>query len=717
LADAGRAIFPHTALQCFTAVARHHGVDLAPERLAHDYALTDAEPPTDKLLRIAQDSGFKARAITLSWDGLIAQPAGVFPLLLRLKNGNTVVAAAYRADAQQVAVADPLAQQPGQILLDREKLESAWDGEAILLKRVHRITDEDQPFGLRWFVPELLRQGSLFRDVTIAALTLHILALALPFFFQLVIDRVLVHQSFSTLYVLSGGLLIALVFEAIFGFLRQYLLLYATSKIDLRLAMRVFAHLTSLPVVFFERNLAGVLLQHVQQNRRIREFLTGRLFLTLLDASALIVFIPILFLYSPKLTIILLCFCAAIALVIAFLIVPFRRRLYALYQAEAQRQGVLVETIHGMATVKSLALEPRRRRQWEERVASAVSMQFRVGKISAGAHSATALLEKLMLLTVIAVGATDVFSNTLSVGALVAFQMLAGRVSGPLVQIVSLIHEYQEVALSVRMLGEVMNQRPESGASRGLTPQIRGDIVFQRVVFSYLPGTRVIDDVSFHIPPGSFVGIVGRSGSGKTTLARLIQGLYPLQEGIIRFDSVNARDIDIPHLRSNIGVVLQDTFLFHGSVRDNIAVTKSDATLEEVTLAARMAGADEFIERLPRGIDTVLEENGANLSGGQKQRLAIARALLPQPRILIFDEATSSLDPESEAIVQRNLAAISKGRTLVVITHRLSNLVNADAILIMDQGRIVDHGRHAELLARPGVYRDLWTQQTSYLNT
>jgi ATP-binding cassette subfamily B protein len=707
--------FPHTALQCFTAVARHHGVDLAPERLAHDYALEDREPATDKLLRIAQDAGFKASAIGLAWDTLTAQPAGVFPLLLRLQNGNTVVAIGYRADTQALAVADPLAPQPGQLLLDRDKLEAAWAGEAILLKRVHRLTDADQPFGLRWFVPELLRQGSLFRDVAIAALTLHVLALALPFFFQLVIDRVLVHQSFSTLYVLTGGLLIALVFEAVFAFLRQYLLLYATSKIDLRLAMRVFAHLTSLPVVFFERNLAGVLLQHVQQNRRIREFLTGRLFLTLLDATALVVFIPVLFLYSAKLAIILLCYCALIALVIALLIVPFRRRLYALYQAEAQRQGVLVETIHGMSTVKSLALEPRRRRQWEDRVAAATNMQFRVGKISAAAHALTSLIEKLMLVTVIAVGATDVFNSAISVGALVAFQMLAGRVSGPLVQIVSLIHEYQEVALSVRMLGEVMNQRPESGASRGLTPAIRGDIVFQQVVFSYIPGTRVIDDVSFHIPSGGFVGVVGKSGSGKTTLARLIQGLYPLQEGIIRFDNVNARDIDIPHLRSNIGVVLQDTFLFHGSVRENISVTKSDATLEEITQAARMAGADEFIERLPRGIDTLLEENGANLSGGQKQRLAIARALLPQPRILIFDEATSSLDPESEAIVQRNLAAISKGRTLIVITHRLSNLVGADAILIMDQGRIVDHGRHPELVARAGVYQDLWRQQTRHM--
>jgi ATP-binding cassette subfamily B protein len=696
-------------------VARHHGVDLSVDRLAHDYALAEVEPETDRLLRIAKDSGFRARRAMLTWEALTRQGVSAFPLLLRLKNGNTVVAAGYRAETGEMVVADPLAQQPGQIMLKREALEAEWGGEAILLKRAVRITDADQPFGLAWFVPEILRQRSLFRDVAIAALVLHVIALALPIFFQLVIDKVLVHQSFSTLYVLAFGMVICIVFEVVFGFLRQYLLLYATSKIDLRLAMRVFAHLTSLPIVFFEKNLAGVLVQHMQQNRRIREFLTGKLFLTLLDASALIVFIPVLFLYSAKLALILLLFCGAIAAVIAALIGPFRRRLLELYQAEAQRQGLLVETIHGMPTVKSLALEPRRRKMWEERVQAATNMQFRVGKISAIAHSGTALLEKFMLVTIIAVGATDVFSSTLTVGALVAFQMLSSRVSGPLVQMVSLIHEYQEVALSVRMLGEVMNQRPEGGGQRGIAPVMRGDIAFENVTFSYVPEARVVDRVSFRIPPGNTVGIVGRSGSGKTTLARLIQGLYSPQEGVIRFDGANTRDIDISHLRRNIGVVLQETFLFHGTVRDNIAITKTDATLEEVLFAARMAGATEFIDRLPKGLDTVLVENGANLSGGQKQRLAIARALLPQPRILIFDEATSSLDPESEAIVQNNLAAIARDRTLIIITHRLSSLVNADAILIMEQARIVDHGKHGELIQRPGIYQELWNQQTRFM--
>ena len=471
----------------------------------------------------------------------------------------------------------------------------------------------------------------------------------------------------------------------------------------------------SLPVVFFERVAAGVLVQHMQQSRRVREFLTGRLFVTLLDASALLIYIPVLFIYSAKLAGILLLFCVLIAAVIAAVIVPFRARLTRLYQAEAERQGLLVESIHGMGTVKALALEPRQRRDWEERSAQTVEMHFRVGRLSALAHSGTALLDKLMLVAIIVVGATDVFAGALSVGALVAFQMLCGRVSGPLVQLVSLIHEYQETALSVRMLGEVMNRPPEQAAgARGLRPPLSGAINFENVMFSYVPGQRVVDNVSFNLPPGTMVGIVGRSGSGKTTLARLIQGLYPVQEGVIRFDGQDAREIDTQYLRSSIGVVLQETFLFKGTVRDNIAMSRPDATQEQILDAARMAGASEFIERLPQGMETPLEEGATNLSGGQKQRLAIARALLSEARILIFDEATSALDPESEGIVQHNLAAMKHGRTVVMITHRLSSLTGADAILVMDRGRIVAYGTHNELAQRPGLYQDLWRQQTKF---
>ena len=378
---------------------------------------------------------------------------------------------------------------------------------------------------------------------------------------------------------------------------------------------------------------------------------------------------------------------------------------------------MLVETIQGMRTVKSLAVEPQRRRDWEARSARAVDMHFRVGKISMTAHTAMTLLEKLMSVSIIAIGAYAVFDQSLSVGSLIAFQMLSGRVVSPLVQIVSLVNEYQETALSVRMLGEIMN-RPVEGLreSGGLEPPVQGRIEFEGVNFRYAPTSPpALDNLTFTIPAGKVVGVVGRSGSGKSTLTRLIQGLYPVQEGVIRMDGIDIREINLAYLRRNIGVVLQDNFLFRGSVRENLSVTKPGAGFDEIVAAAQMAGADEFIERLPQGYDTLLEENGANLSGGQKQRLAIARALLPKPRILILDEAASALDPESEAIFLSNLGKLVVGRTVIMVSHRMTTLTRADAIMVMNRGQIVDAGRHDELIKRCQIYAHLWQQQTQYL--
>ena len=609
---------------------------------------------------------------------------------------------------------DPLAHRPEELLLTEEQLSRSWRGSVVLLKRQYRISDTEQPFGFRWFVPELIRQRRLFRDVAIAAFVLYALGLATPIFFQLVIDKVLVHESYATLTVLTIGICIALVFDAIFTFLRRFLLLYATNKIDIRVATRTFGHLLSLPIALFEQASAGVLVKHMQQTSRIREFLTGRLFLTLLDGMSLFVFVPILLFYSVKLTLVVVGFAALVGLVVLSLVGPFRHRLQALYEAEGERQALLVETVHGMRTVKSLAIEPRQRRVWDDQSAQSISVRFRVEKISAVAQSLTGLVEKLMSVAIIGLGALDVFSGAMTIGALVAFNMLAARVSGPLVQIVTIIHEYQEVALSVRMLGEVINQRPEQyGRGRGLRPDLKGRIEFEGVSFRYGPdGALALDDVSFDIPTGSLFGIVGRSGSGKTTVTRLIQGLYPIQQGLIRMDGFDLREIDLVHLRKSIGVVLQDNFLFRGTVRENIAAAKPDASIEDIATAARMAGAEEFIERLPQGFETKLEENGANLSGGQKQRLAIARALITDPRILIFDEATSALDPDSEAIIRQNLRQIAEGRTVIIVSHRLSTLVDADAILVIERGKIADLGRHDQLISRCMTYRHLWDQQT-----
>ncbi len=710
---------PPTALYCLALVARHHGIDLSVERLQHAYALADGPIAPVLLLRMAKDAGLRARRTQLTWEALSGL-GDAYPALVHLANGNWVVVVGGCRDGsgeEAVRVFDPLAAQPEPLVIPRTSFCESWHGHAVLLKRNRALAGGPQRFGLSWFLPELLRQWRLFADVAVASLLLYALGLVVPIFFQLVIDKVLVHESFATLYVLACGVVIALVFDAIFVFLRRYLLLYATNKIDIRIATRTFGHLLGLPISFFERIPAGVLVKHMQQGARVREFLTGRLFLTVLDAVSLLVFLPVLFLYSPRLTLLVVGFTACIGVVVALLISPFRRRLFGLYQAEGERQALLVETVHGMRTVKSLAMEPLQKRIWDDRSAQSVSMRFRVEKISATAQSATGLLEKLMSVAIVAFGALDVFSGTMTIGALVAFNMLAGRVSGPLVQIVNMVHEYQEVAMSVKMLGEVMNQQPErAGRLDGLRPELRGQIEFENVSFRYgADGAPALDDVSFTIPAGSMFGIVGRSGSGKTSLTRLIQGLYPIQQGLLRIDGFDARELDLVHLRKNIGVVLQDNFLFRGTVRENIACVKPDSSFEEVAQVARSAGADEFIERLPRGYDTMIEENGDNLSGGQKQRLAIARALLTNPRLLILDEATSALDPESEAIVRQNFRRIAEGRTLIVVSHRLSMLAEANAILVMDRGRVVDIGRHDQLLSRCTTYRHLWNQQTRHV--
>jgi ATP-binding cassette subfamily B protein len=551
--------------------------------------------------------------------------------------------------------------------------------------------------------------------VALAAIVLYALGLATPIFFQLVIDKVLVHQSYATLYVLSAGIVLAITFDAAFSFLRRYVLLYATNRIDIRVATRTFAHLLKLPITLFEHASAGVLVKHMQQASRIREFLTGRLLLTLLDGLSLFVFVPVLLFYSVKLTLVVLAFTVLVGIIVGLLVGPFRRRLRALYDAEGQRQALLVETVHGMRTVKSLSLEPIRRRGWDDQSAQAVMLRYRVETISASAQSVIGLTEKLMSIAIIGFGALDVFHGHMTIGALIAFNMLAGRVSGPLVQIVTMVHEYQEVALAVRMLGEVMNHpaEDEHRSKGGLRPVLNGEIAFDGVSFRYgLDGPPALDDVSFTIPAGSVVGVVGRSGSGKTTITRLIQGLYPIQQGVLRVDGMDSRELDLIHLRKSVGVVLQDSFLFRGTVRDNIAAAKPHATPTEVANAARLAGADEFIERLPRGFDTEIEENAENLSGGQKQRLAIARALITDPKILILDEATSALDPESEMIVRRSLRHIAAGRTVIIVSHRLSTLSDASMILLVDQGRIADLGRHDDLLSRSLTYRQLWAQQT-----
>ena len=706
----------NTALICFSIIAREHKLELTQDRLQHEYGLSTEEIPAATLLRMAKEHGLKARQLQLTWQSLL-ELKKAYPAIARLRNGRHVILTGIIPQSAQTGETilgcyDPLA-PGGHVRLSRDEFEIIWNGTVYLLKRAYKLTDESQPFSLRWFIPEFLRQKLTFFDIGLAVLFINLIALVTPIFFQIVIDKVLVNQAFTTLHVLGIGMSAALLVNAGLDFLRDYLLLHATNKIDLRITSRTFRHLLHLPLDFFEHVTAGVLTQHMQQTAKIRNFLSGSVFLTILEASSLFVFLPFLFFYSVSLTAIVLICTGLIGLVIGLLIAPFKRRLNALYEAEGSRQAMLVETINGMATVKAMAIEPLLRSQWENKVATAVSMQFRVGKISITAKSITQFLERIMTVILIWMGADLVFSSELTVGSLIAFQMLAGRVTSPLVRLVGLIHQYQEAALSVEKLGVVMNAKEEWGAGRhGARPSLNGAIVFDRVSFRYAPDLpNVLQEISLTIPAGSTLGIVGPSGSGKTTLTRMLQKVYFPTTGTIRINDCYLNELDTAHLRRNMGVVLQENFLFRATVAENIRAGQSSATREQILQAALMAGADEFVVNLPQGYDTLLEEGAKNLSGGQRQRLAIARALLTSPEILILDEATSALDPESERIIRENLTQIAKNRTVIIVSHRLSMLKDADSIIVLERGYLVGQGPHEQLLQQCGLYAKLWRQQ------
>ena len=705
----------HTALRCLFVVCLHRGVQLKPI----DFGEVKETDTLGSVLRVMQKVGLRGKPLHRSNWKKLAALGYAFPMMALQKSGNWVVVlnTVESVDGPAVTVLDPLSEQGGASVVPRAQFVAGWSGSLILCKRVRPANEEHRPFGLRWFLPEILRHGHLFRDVAVAALMSAAIAFAIPLMFQILIDKVITHRSYQTLFSLVLIFAVLTLFDGVFSYTRQYLMLFITTKIDGRLASRTFRHLLSLPLFFFEGTTAGVLARHMQQTETIRQFLTGRLFQTMLDALALPLMLGMLLLYSVKLTLVVLGFSLAIAGIIAVMVPSFRRRLEQLYAAEGSRQAHLVETIHGMRTVKSIALEPVRMTAWEAKVAQGVQRRATVGRIAALAGVLTQGLDKLMQMAVIGLGAMDVFDGRLSIGALVAFNMISGRVTGPLVQIVGLINEYQEAALAVKMLGIVMQHPPERDPAHvGIAPPISGNMEFSGVTFRYhAAGPAVLDRVSFAVRAGQVIGVVGRSGSGKTTVTRLIQGIQSAQEGMIRLDGIDIRHIDLAHLRRSIGVVLQENFLFRGTIRDNIAAARPDAPLAEIVEAARMAGADEFIDRLPASYETLIEENGANFSGGQRQRIAIARALMMRPRLLIFDEATSALDPESEAIVQEHLGQIAHGRTLLIVSHRLTSLAHADAILVLEHGKVVDFAPHAVLLQRCEVYQRLWRQQTSSL--
>ena len=703
-----------SALRCFFLICQHYSIEVAPER----FMGAKEEDIDGSLLSLMESVGLRGKLLKKrAWKQLKSLDG--YPIMVEHKSGHWVIVVniAPAPDGQEnVAVMDPCSEQSGLKLLPRQEFEALWSGTVLLNKEGYESEDNTRPFGFRWFIPEIMKQRRYFRDIVVTMMMSNMISLVMPLAFQIMLDKVLPHHSYDTLFTLTMVLIVVTVFDLIFGYVRNVLTLYATNKIDARLLTRTFEHLLRLPMPFFEGMPTGILIQHMRQAEAIRGFLTGHLFSTILDATALPLLLVALTLYSGKLTIVVLLFTFAMLMVIVFMLPLIRKQLEFLYQAEGLRAADLVETIHGMREVKSMALEPSRNASWSDRVTNSIIQRTKMGQIGAIGDVISGILQGLMGLSVLCVGILEVFDGNMTVGALVAFNMLSGRVTGPLSGMVFLIRDYQSTALAVKMLGGVMDHPPERDVNQhGSTHPITGELTFNEVTFFYKGAARpALHKVSFKVEQGQIIGVVGRSGSGKTTLTRMIQSIHAPQEGSILLNGNPVGGLDLAHLRHNVGVVLQENILFRGTIRENIAAARPDASLADVIEMAKLAGADEFIDRLPRSYETFVEEGGSNFSGGQRQRIAIARVLLLAPPLLIFDEATSALDPESEAIIRQNLGRISQGRTMLIVSHRLSSLVTSDAILVLDQGSVVDFAPHAILLERCDIYRYLWDQQHSF---
>ena len=643
------------------------------------------------------------------------------PAIVRLKNGANLVLIRVQHDVENaiVVLRDPKAAEDALLTIDRICFEGAWTGEVVLLRRNYDIVDEEQPFSFGLITTLIFRERRLVRDLVISAMALSLFALAPIMFWRLLSDKVMYYHSMSTFTVLCLSMGLLFIFEAVFTYLRSYLLLILTSRIDIRLSEYMFEKVLRLPIDYFERNQVGMIARDMNEIWRIRNFLTGQLFGTMLDFLTLLVFLPVMFAFSPLLTIVVLIFCALIVGWLLFMLPAFRKRYSAVMAAEGARSAFMVQTLQGMRTVKSLALENRQQQMWDVHIARISKLKQDEGFIAALIQTGVKPLERLAVSGTYALGVYFAITTNdpVYIGALFAFLMLTQRVAGPLMQMAQLVNQLDEARSAVGIVGDLVNQPPEEGHSNhGVRVPLQGHVEFSNVRFKYKGATGLaLDGVSFEVPIGATLGVVGRSGSGKTTVTRLLQRLHSDYEGLIKIDGVDVREYDVAHLRRCLGVVLQENFLFSGTIRENIMAAKSNATFDEVVRAARMAGAEEFIDRLPRGYETHIYEGSPNLSGGQRQRLAIARALIVDPRILILDEATSALDPDSEAIVNANIKRIAQGRTVIVISHRLSSLVNSDAILVLERGKLLDMAKHEELLESCEVYSSLWHQQNSHI--
>ncbi|MGY3585700.1 subfamily B ATP-binding cassette protein HlyB/CyaB [Bradyrhizobium sp. USDA 4341] len=692
---------PDSGLQCLALLLRFHQVSVDPAQIAHQFA--GHAIGVTEMLRCAKDLKLRARAVKETWTGLTRLP---LPAIVQRRDESFVIIG--KVTKNEILIQDPLERRPQAI--KRADFEASWTGAVILMTRRASLADLGRRFDITWFLQAMHKYRRLLAEVLVASFFLQLFALVTPLFFQVVTDKVLTHRGFTTLDVLVVGLITVSIFETVLGALRTYVFSHTTNRIDVELGARLFRHLIALPIGYFEARRAGDSVARVRELENIRNFLTSSALTLVIDLAFTFVFLAVMFYYSPLLAWIVVGSFPFYVALSAGVTPIFRQRLERKFDRGAENQAFLVESVSGIQTLKAMAIEPQMQRRWEEQLAGYVGSSFDVLSLGNWTSQCVQLISKIVTALTLYFGAHLVIEGQLTVGELIAFNMLAGRVAQPVLRLAQLWQDFHQARVSIARLGDILNTTPEPtfDAARAALPPIQGNVTFEHINFRYrIDAPLALHDVSLKVSAGQVIGIVGPSGSGKSTLTKLLQRLYVPEAGRVLIDGIDLTVADVAWLRRQVGSVLQENVLFNRSIRDNIALADLGMPMERIIAAAELAGAHEFILGLPDGYNTVVGERGASLSGGQRQRIAIARALVTNPRILILDEATSALDYESESIIQRNMRRISAGRTVFIIAHRLSAVRQADRIITIEGGRLVEDGTHDELIKQAGRYATL----------
>lgn len=700
-------------LRAVGMVARYHGTEL--ERSDLRLMATAPLPSPADLVKWVRGAGLWARADHLRWSHLMKVQSDQ-PIVLLFTDGSAAVLTGRSRERNVVFLTDPRGSMTdAPTAVDELRLNQLWAGEAIMVRPERADSPEDEPFDFGWIFRLVLTEKSILREIAIGSIGLAILGLVPVLIVMMVVDKVLAHQALNTLIFAALLLGVIWIFEAILTYARHNLAATLSARLATRLNLHMFSRLLSLPLDYFETNPAGQTSYRLAQINRVREFITGTFMDTLLDFFMLIVIMPLLFYLAGNLTWFILGFSLVIAIIIFCFLKPMRKLFGRVVVAEVEKSTVMVETVHGIRTVKSLALEPQQKDAWDHKVANAARLRLKADHLAAWPAALTLPFQRLAERGALLLGAYIALYNPTAVttGTLFAIMILGGKVSGPLVSAVKMMQQMEEIRSSVHQISLVLNNPTEvSSRATGMRPKFTGAISFDGLTFTYA-GTKTpaLNKITCEIPAGTMLGLVGRSGSGKSTVTRMLQGISRNYEGYLKLDGIELREIQLSHLRRSFGTVLQENFLFRGSIRENIIAGRPGLTMDDVIRASRMAGAEEFVERMPKGYETFIEEGSPNLSGGQRQRLAIARAVICDPKLMILDEATSALDTRTELGIQAALRALSRDRTTLIIAHRLSTVVDADQILVLEDGQVCEAGTHANLIARNGLYAAMWARQ------